>query len=125
MTRRKFLLVAGATAIAWRPAAAVAETKVPRIGFVQTGSRREHLGLLEAFRGNLAALGWTEGDSIDVLDRWAEDRPERLPAIVRELIGSGVTMLVTAGTLATLAAKRTSPTLPIVLVGVDDPVALG
>ena len=123
MIRRRFLLLAGATAIAWHPAAA--EVKVPRIGFIQAGSREENQNLLDAFRAGLAALGWTDGRNIDVLDRWAEERTEQLPAIVKELIGSGVTVLVTAGTPATLAAKRASPTIPIVLVGVDDPVALG
>ena len=94
MTRRRFLLLAGATAIAWRPAAA--EVKVPRVGFIQAGSRQENQGLLDAFRVNLATLGWTDGDNIDVLDRWAEDHTELLPAIVQELINSGVTVLVTA-----------------------------
>ena len=123
MRRRGFLLLAGATAIAWHPAAA--EVKVPRIGFIQAGSRQENQSLLDAFRGNLAALGWTDGSNIDVRDRWAEERTEQLPAIVEELIGSGVTILVTAGTSATLAAKRASATTPIVVVGVDDPVSLG
>jgi putative tryptophan/tyrosine transport system substrate-binding protein len=121
--RRRFLLLAGATAIAWYPAAA--EVKVPRIGFIQAGLRQENQGLLDGFREKLAALGWTDGSNIAVLGRWAEERTEQLPAIVNELIGSGVTMLVTGGTLATLAAKRASATLPIVLVGVDDPIALG
>jgi putative tryptophan/tyrosine transport system substrate-binding protein len=123
MIRRRFLLLAGATSIAWHPA--TAQVKVPRIGFIQAGSREENQNLLDALRAGLAALGWTDGRNIDVLDRWAEERTEQLPAIVKELIGSGVTVLVTAGTPATLAAKRASPTIPIVLVGVDDPVALG
>ncbi len=123
MTRRRFMLLAGATAIAWHPAAA--EIKVPRIGFIQPGSRQENQNLLDAFRGNLAALGWTDASNIDVLDRWAEERPERLPAIVKDLIGSGASVLVTGGTLATLAAKHASATIPIILVGVDDPVSLG
>jgi putative ABC transport system substrate-binding protein len=123
MRRRRFLLLAGATAIAWYPAAA--EVKVPRIGFIQAGLRQENQGLLDGFREKLAALGWTDGSNIAVLDRWAEERTEQLPAIVNELIGSGATILVTAGTPATLAAKRATGTIPIVLVGVDDPVALG
>ena len=123
MTRRHFMLLTGATAIAWHPAAA--EVKVPRIGFIQAGSREENQSLLDAFRGNLAALGWTDGSNITVLDRWAEERTEQLPAIVKDLIGSGVTILVTAGTPATLAAKHASATTPIILVGVDDPVSLG
>jgi putative ABC transport system substrate-binding protein len=60
-----------------------------------------------------------------VLDRRAEERAEQLPGIVKELIGSGAVVLVTAGTPATLAAKRAGAAIPIVLVGVDDPVALG
>jgi ABC-type uncharacterized transport system substrate-binding protein len=123
MTRRHFMLLAGATAIAWHPAAA--EVKVPRIGFIQAGSREENQSLLDAFRGNLAALGWTDGSNITVLDRWAEERTEELPAIVKALVGSGTTILVTAGTPATLAAKHASATTPIILVGVDDPVSLG
>jgi putative tryptophan/tyrosine transport system substrate-binding protein len=122
-TRRSFMLLAGATAIAWNPAAA--QVKTPRVGFVQTGSRQDNQSLLDAFRDGLSARGWTEGNDIVVLDRWAEGRTEALPAIVKELIGSGVTVLVTAGTPATLAAKRASTTIPIVLVGVDDPVSLG
>ena len=123
MTRRGLMLLAAAAALARNPA--TAEVKIPRIGFIQAGSRQENQSLLDAFREKLAALGWTDGSNITVLDRWAEERTERLPAIVKELIGSGVTVLVTAGTLATLAAKRASATTPIVLVGVDDPVSLG
>jgi len=123
MTSRRFLLLAGTTAIAW--AAVAGENKVPRIGFIQAGSRQEAQSLLDAFAESLSSLGWTEGKNIAVLDRWAEDRGEALPAIVKELIGSGAAILVTAGTAATLAARRVSTTIPIVLVGVDDPVSLG
>jgi len=123
MTRRELMLLAGTTAMAWNPAAA--EVKTPRIGFIQPGSRPENQSLLDAFRDGLSARGWTEGNNIVVLDRWADDPTETLPSIVKELVGSGVAVLVTAGTLATLAAKRASATIPIILVGVDDPVSLG
>jgi len=121
MTRRGFLLLAGTAAMTRNTASAEAK----RIGLIHAGSRQENQSLLDAFRENLSALGWTDGSNIAVLDRWAEERTEQLPAIVKELIGSGVTILVTAGTPATLAAKRASATIPIILVGVDDPVSLG
>ena len=123
MTRRGFMLLAGATAIVSNPAAA--EVKSARIGFIQAGSRLENQSLLDGFRAKLSALGWTDGSNIAVLDRWAEERTDQLPAIIKELIGSDITALVTAGTPATLAAKRASATLPIVFVGVDDPVSVG
>ena len=123
MRRRDLLLLAAGAAMTRNPASA--ETNTPRIGLVQVGSRQDNPGLLDALRENLAVLGWTEGGNIAVLDRWAEERAEQLPGIIKELIGSGVAVLVTAGTPATLAAKRATATIPIVLVGVDDPVALG
>src|ERR1700736_4584450 len=102
MKRRDFLLFAGVTATTWKPAA----SEITRIGFIQSGSRQENQRLLDAFSENLSALGWTDGNNIAVFDRWAEARTEALPAIMKELIGSGVAVLVTAGTPATLAAKR-------------------
>ncbi|TMJ56704.1 MAG: ABC transporter substrate-binding protein [Alphaproteobacteria bacterium] len=123
MNRRELMLLAAATAIACNPA--LAQVTIPRIGFVQVGSRQENQSLLEAFRGDLSALGWTDGSNIAILDRSAGERTEQLPGIIEKLIGSGVAVLVTVGTPATLAAKRASAAVPIVLVGVDDPVALG
>src|SRR5262249_42267250 len=123
MNRRAFMLLAAAATIDRNPAAA--EAKMPRIGFIQAGFRQDNQGLLDSFGQALAALGWTDSSTIVVLDRWAEERTERLPAIAKELIGSGVRVLVTAGTPAMLAARRASTTMPIVMVGVGDPVGLG
>jgi putative ABC transport system substrate-binding protein len=123
MKRRDLLLFAGAMAIPWKPAAAEAE--ITRIGFIQPGSQPDNQRLLDTFGKSLSALGWTDGKDIVVLDRSANERTEALPAITKELIGSGVAVLITAGTPATLAAKRASASLPIVLVAVDDPVSLG
>ena len=123
MKRRDLLLFAGAMAIPWKPA--TAEAEITRIGFIQPRSRQENQRLLDTFAKSLSALGWTDGKDIAVLDRWANERTETLPAITKELIGSGVAVLITAGTPATLAAKRASASLPIVLVAVDEPVSLG
>src|SRR5215469_15749501 len=123
MKRRDFLLFAGVMSAPWTLAAA--EVEIPCVGLIHAGSRQENQGLVGAFRDGLSALGWIDGNNIAVVDRWAEERTEALPAIVQELIGSGVAVLVTAGTPATLAAKRASATIPIILVAVDDPVSIG
>src|SRR4029077_2343633 len=104
MKRRELLLLPPAAAIAWNPALAAVET--PRIGFVQAGSRQENQSLLDAFRENLSALGRIDGSNIAIVDRWAEEHTERLPGIIDKLIGSGVAVLVTVGTPATLVAAR-------------------
>src|SRR5712671_4781232 len=109
MRRRELMLLAACTAMTRNSASAAVE--MARIGFVQTGSWQENQSLLDAFRDHLSALGWTDGRNIAILDRWAEERTERLPGIVKELIGSGVAVLVTAGTPATLAATRANATV--------------
>src|SRR5260370_19011500 len=121
MKRRDLLLLATGAAITRNPASA--ETDTPRIGFVQLGSRQDNQGLLDAFRENLAALGWSDGSNIAVVGRWAEEHTEQLPGIVKELIGSGVAVLVTGGTPAPPAPHRAGGTLPILLVGVGGPLA--
>jgi putative ABC transport system substrate-binding protein len=123
MRRREVLLLPAAAAIAWNPALAGVET--PRIGFVQVGSRQENQSHLDRFRESLSGLGWIDGSNIAIVGRSAEERTERLPGIIEKLIGSGIAVLVTVGTSATLAATHASAAVPIVLVGVDDPVALG
>jgi len=123
MRRRDLPLIAFGAAIACHPAWAAVGSR--RIGFIQTGSRQENQSLLDAFREGLSTLGWTDGENLVIFDRWAEGRTEQLPGIVRELVGLGVSILVTAGTSATLAAKRAGGAVSIVMVGVDDPVALG
>ena len=122
MRRRDFLLLPAMT-MAWNEVSAKVEN--PRIGFVHAGLRQENHTLLVAFRDGLSALGWIDGSNVSVIDRWAEEHTEALPVIIKELIGSGATILVTAGTPATLAATHANATIPIILVGVDDPVSLG
>ena len=122
MRRRDFLPLAAA-AITWSPASA--EIPAARIGFIHSGARQENQAFLDAFREGLALHGWVAGSNVAILDRWAEDRTERLPGIITEVMSNGVAVLVTAGTAATLAAKHRSATTPIVFVGVDDPIAIG
>ena len=75
MRRRDLLLLAAGAATTRNPASA--DTKPPRVGFVQVGSRQDNQDLLDAFRENLAALGWTDGSNIAIVDRWAEERDRK------------------------------------------------
>lgn len=123
MHRRQFLLLGAGTLLASKPV--LGARKLPRIGFIGPGSQVTHQALLDAFRDGLEALGWTANRDIVIVDRWAEGDVERLPEIAAGLVGSGVDILVTAGTAATLAARKATATIPIVLVGVTDPVGAG
>ena len=125
MKRRAFIALigsVGATSV-WSSITAAAE--IPRIGIIGVGSGQASRELVDAFRAGLGALGWTDGANLTISQHWAEDRPERLPAIVKGLVGSGVDVLVTLGTLATQAAAMETASIPIVFVGVADPLRIG
>jgi putative tryptophan/tyrosine transport system substrate-binding protein len=107
------------------PKSTLGARKVSRIGFMASGLPELNANLLDAFRHGLDEFGWVPDRDLIVLDRWAQEHTDRLPNLSRELIDAGAEILVTAGTPATLAARSVSATIPIVFVGVGDPVAVG
>ena len=126
-TRRELLIALGAGALA-APFASFAQqqpAKVPRIGFLGASSASGIASRLEAFRAGLRDLGYEEGRNIFIDFRWAEGKYERLPGLAAELVRLNVDVLVSQGTPATLAAKRATTTIPIVMPAVGDAIATG
>src|SRR5713101_8954026 len=126
MDRRAFIgtlavfLLAGPLA-----AEAQAPAKVSRIGFLSVGSPTDNLFTLEGFQQGLRELGYVEGQNIAIEYRFAEGRPERLPALAADLVRLKVDVIVTAASPAPEAAKQATSTIPIVFAVAGDPVALG
>ena len=98
---------------------------VPRIGVFFGGSRASEAASIEAFRQGLRALGYVAGHNISVEYRYGEGKTERFPALVTELIHSDVAVLVVGGATAARAAKQVTTQIPVVMVNVTDPVAIG
>ena len=73
----------------------------------------------------LRDLGYVEGQNLVVESRWAEGRFERLPELATDLVRLGCDVIVAAVTQASLAARDATRTIPIVMLGVADPVAAG
>jgi putative ABC transport system substrate-binding protein len=88
------------------------------------GARCEGGGY-DAFRRGLRELGWVEGRNLVVDVRGAEGLPDRLPALVRELLEARPDILVAVAPQPARAAKDATSTIPIVFVAVADPVAAG
>ena len=109
------------------PIAAEAQVpaKVPRIGFLASYSPTNNAHFLEAFRQGLRELGYVDGQNIAIEYRFAEGRPERLPALAAELVRLKVDVIVTGGPPAPEAAKQATSTIPIVFTVTGDPVAEG
>src|ERR671933_1434968 len=99
--------------------------KVPRVGWLSPGSAASDEHFLASFRDGLGELGWAEGKNIGLEPRWAEGSFERLPDLAAELVRLKVDVIVANVTQASLAAKQATATIPIVMVGVGDPLGSG
>ena len=99
--------------------------KVARIGFLGANSASSWASRLESFRLGLRELGYVEGKNIVIEFRWADEQYDRLPALAAELVRLKVDILVTYGTPGTLAAKRATTTIPIVMVHAGDAIITG
>lgn len=110
-------------------AASVAEAqqarKVPRVGYLAAVSASADAPRLEAFRQGLRDLGYVEGQNIQIDYRHESVDLERLPTHAAELLRLEVDVIVTVTTNAALAAKKTTGTIPIVFMGVTDPITTG
>jgi putative ABC transport system substrate-binding protein len=125
-TRRGFLgILAGGLLAAPRAADAQPAGKLYRIGYLSAGSVTGNPRLLEAFRQGLRELGWVEGQNIVIEYRFAEGRFDRLPDLAAELVRLKVDVIAASPTPGALAAKNATGTIPIVGMGLTDPVGLG
>jgi len=113
------LVVWGAVAQAQQP------KKVPRIGLLSPLSSSTASLNLEAFRKSLREIGYVEGQNIAIDYRFAEGRFDRLPQLAAELVQLKVDIIVAGSVSGALATKKASGSIPIVFVGIGDPVANG
>jgi putative tryptophan/tyrosine transport system substrate-binding protein len=99
--------------------------KIFRIGFLDATNASDNAVRLEVFRQELRKLGWIEGKNIAFEYRFAELKNERVPELAAELVRLKVDLIVTSGNPQALEAKKATSTIPIVMMGSADPLALG
>ena len=125
--QRAVALALAALALIAAPLPAVAQqaAKVPSVGFLGVASAAATARRVEAFRLGLRGSGYTEGKNVVIEFRWADGNYDRLPDLAAELVRLKVDVLVTSGTPGTLAAKRATTAIPIVMAVAGDAVATG
>jgi len=99
--------------------------KVFRIGFLDGSTASGMAVLVDAFRQELGKLRWIEGKNFTIEFRFGEGKPERLPELAADLVRLKVDLILVTGAQAALAAKKATTTIPLVMTGATDPVALG
>ena len=126
MRRREFITFLGGAAAGW-PLAAHAQqaTKVARIGMLSLGSGDKSdasLKTIDAFIPAMRALGFVEGHNIAFERKFADGDVNKLSELAQELVGQRVDAIVGLATPAVLAAKKATLSIPIVGIGMADPV---
>jgi putative tryptophan/tyrosine transport system substrate-binding protein len=100
---------------------------VPRIGVLLAGDDNDPVlkAQVSAFTQALADLGWTDSRSVRIDLRWPGGETNRIRAFAQELVGLQPDIIVASSTPATVALQQETRTIPIVFVGVSDPVVSG
>ena len=124
MRRREFIALIGGAAASRPFAAGAQQPAMPVIGFLRSASLTDVAYLVTAFRQGLKEADFVEGQNVAIEYRSAEDHLERLPALVADLIGRQVALIV-GNHNAALAAKAAATAVPIVFVTGADPVRDG
>ena len=119
ITRRDLL---GLLCLAPFAAQAQQKRRLYRVGVLETTSLRANTENFDRFRKGMAERGYVEGPGLVIAYRSAEGRTERFAELAAELVGSKVDLILARGTPATLAAKRATSSIPIVMAAVADPV---
>jgi putative ABC transport system substrate-binding protein len=126
MRRRIFIGSLASAAVVWPLTTRAQETgKIYRLGQLSAGTKASRIPLLANFMRGMRELGYIEGQNLIIEHRYAEGEFARLPSMLRELLAWKPDALFVSTTPGNLAAKAATSTVPIVMVGVADPVGSG
>ena len=125
MRRREFISVLGAVAT-W-PLAVHGQqaSKIPQIGVLSLGRGDQSdasLKTLDAFMPAIRELGYVEGQNIAFERKFADGDATKLNDLAQEMVGHHVDAIVALATPAVRAAKKATSAIPIVGIGMADPV---
>ena len=125
MDRREFLGALAGGLLAAQAAEAQQTGKVYRIGMLERTPATINAANLDGFRQGLKELGYVEGKNLVIEYRSADGHDERFPTLATELVRLKPDLILTRGTPAALAAKNATVTIPVVILGIGDPVRQG
>ena len=126
--RRTFITLLGGAAVSW-PLAAGAQQgdRMRRIAVLMGWSESDPAAkaVVSGFKQSLSELGWSDGRNVQIDIRWGAGNVEQMQALVKELVDLHPDLILAQTTPVTAALQRDTQTIPIVFVGVVDPVGSG
>jgi ABC-type uncharacterized transport system substrate-binding protein len=125
-TRRRFIAATGAT-LAWPPIGHAQQDRPRHVCILLSGNESdpEMQSHLAAFRRQLESTGWSEGRNLHIDTRFAEGDSGRYPSLAKEIIALRPDAILVRGTPGTTALLHESQGIPVVFVGLSDPIGSG
>jgi len=124
MRRRDFIGLLSGTAAVWPFSVFAQQRAAPVVGFLGPGlEARRHW--LAAFRAGLGSQGFVDGQNVRLEYRSADGGAEGLRELAADLARREAAVIAASGPSAALAAKRVTPSIPIVFLSGVDPVQIG
>jgi putative tryptophan/tyrosine transport system substrate-binding protein len=126
LRRREIIALLGGAVAAWPLAVRAQQAAIPIVGYVHADSPQPIADLVAAFREGLRETGYVEGQNVVIEYRWAHNDLSRIPELVADLVQRRVAVIATPGSsVAALAAKAATTTIPIVFsLGLDPVIGL-
>jgi putative ABC transport system substrate-binding protein len=126
MRRREFIAALGG-ATAWPLVARGQQSHTTRIGMLLVGDERDSAiqTRVATFENGLRELGWIDGRNVRIDRRFSAADPEKARTLGAELVATAPDVILASTTMATAALLQQTRTIPIVFVGVSDPVGSG
>jgi putative tryptophan/tyrosine transport system substrate-binding protein len=129
MQRRDFITLLGGAAVVWPLAAHAqqAQDGMRRVGMLWPGPEQvpRNVKRRSAFLDRLRELGYVDGKTIQIHERYAGGVLDRLPGLARELVALKVDVIVAVAVAASMAARDATARVPIVMVHAGDPIGAG
>ena len=126
MHRRSFITAFGLVFWTGAPRAQLS-APVRKLGLIMPSRAGDPYGqqLHQTLTAALGQLGWVEGVNISLMTRWSGGEPELAQQYAKELVSAEPDLILAGSTIGLDAARLATSTIPIVFVGVSDPVAAG
>lgn len=121
--RRRAFLASAFSALAY-PSVAYAQTRIPRVGYLQPDAPEASGPFYKAFLAGLSDLGYVPGETIEIVARFAYGDEGQLAVLAQSLIDEKVDIIVSGGP-GVIAARKTTSTVPIVAAVIGGIVSAG